>query len=184
MLAILAFLFYHLPLSVAQPTCVEPPPQLAQIPNLHDCYELVVSIYESATQQHDAPILWSHRPPEGVRSRKLPYVYRYPHRRDNNCAFVVTWAYDDRDEDTFPTKLIAESADEVVEKCMEVGIEGVETIGAGFAGPREVIAVVLVKDPRTLGAIGGGLGLMNMTNTTLLGPGSLSGLVSSLTAEA
>ena len=46
---------------------------------------------------------------------------------------------------TFPTKLVAEKADEIVEKCMKRGIDGAVTIGAVVVGPERVTVVVLMR---------------------------------------
>lgn len=84
------------------------------------------------------------------------------------------------DEDTFPTKVVAEKAEELVEECLERGIDGAETVGAVAVGPRRVIAVVLMRKGARKDGVGRGTFELNMANVTRLGAGNFSGMSPSL----
>lgn len=173
MLAILFFLLTVLTLSLTGPVCQNPPPEPTYIPNLGDCLNLLSDIMTISRQQHDAPIIWG-RDPSGFDRRKLPYSFANP-LSSNDCEFIVEALYDDI-QDTFPTRLIAEAAEAIVQKCM---IDGTETLGAVTVGPKRVIAVSLSKRWWERGR-NGRLGLLNVTNARLLRLGSHTGLNTAL----
>lgn len=182
MLAILSILLTALPFSLSDhPICQDPPPGPPFIPTLSGCQNLVNDIFAISTMQHDEPILWSQHPPTSLRSRKLPYSFKDPFK-SNDCEFVVASIVEGED-DVFPTRLIAEAADGIVESCMEEGIDGAETIGTDAVGPKGVIAVVLLKRLMERGGVSGGLHPLNVTNVQLSKPGNLSGLYSSLVED-
>ena len=181
MLAILSLLLTTLPPSLTEPLCHNPPPVPSYIPNLDDCQTLVSAIFAISEHQHDEPILWSRHPSASVEHRKLPYSFTDP-LASNDCEFIVD-ALHDESQDTFPTKLIGKAAAAVVEKCMEGGIDGAETLGAVAVGPKLAIAVVLTKKWWMRGGRSEGLDLFNVTNARLLGPGVHSGLNSALVED-
>lgn len=162
---LLLFLALLLP-SLAGPICQDPPPEPTFIPNLDDCINLLSDIMTISRQQHDAPIVWS-RGPSGFDRKRLPYSFADP-LSSNDCEFIVEALYDDS-QDTFPTRLIAEAAEAIVQKCM---IDGTETLGAVTVGPKRVVAVFLTKRWWERGGRDGRLGLLNVTNARLLRPGS------------
>lgn len=91
----------------------------------------------------------------------------------NDCEFLVdALPTSSHDTDTFPTRLIAEAAERIVEKCMVEGIDGAETIGASAVGPKRVIVVILKKRGWNV--------QLNGTDVTLLKPGNFSGSIPSL----
>lgn len=175
---VILFLFLGLLLpSLAGPICQDPPPEPTYIPNLDDCLSILSDIVTISTQQHHAPIIWS-RDPSGFDRQKLPYTFA-DFFSSNDCEFIVEALHDDS-RDTFPTRLVAEAAEAIVQKCL---IDGTETLGAVTVGPKRVIAVVLSKRWWGRGDRDGRLGLLNVTNATLLGPGSHTGLISALIKE-
>lgn len=177
MFATISLLLATLPLSLCEPICQKPPPPASDIPNITDCHDLINDIYAASKLQGDEPILWSQSPSAFVRNRKLPYSFKNLFA-SSDCEFIVD-ALHEGSQDTFPTKLIGEGAEQVVQKCMEQGIDGAETVGAVAVGPKRVIAIVLTK--RWSGSsMSGGTFELNMTNVTLLGPGIFSGLSPSL----
>ena len=177
MLTVLFILSTILQISLAEPTCQIPLPLPASIPNLSDCHSLVFYIFAISLLQHDEPILWSRNPTSFPWHRKLPYHFRDP-LPSNDCEFVVDALYE-RSEDIFPTKLIGEAAEDVVEKCLEQGIDGAETLGAVAVGPGHVITVMLKKKGWLRGSGGGALVALNVTNVALLRLGNSSELAPS-----
>ena len=178
MFATISLLLATLPLSLCEPICQEPPPPTSDIPNITDCHDLINDIYAASKLQGDEPILWSESPSTFVKNRKLPYSFKNLFA-SSDCEFIVD-ALLEGSQDTFPTKLIGEGAEQIVQKCMELGIDGAETVGAVAVGPKRVIAVVLTKKGRNGSNMSGGTFELNMTNLTLLGPGIISGLSLSL----
>ncbi|CAF9941695.1 hypothetical protein IMSHALPRED_002852 [Imshaugia aleurites] len=168
-------------LSLTEPICSNPPPIPYYMPNLDDCLSLVAHIFYISKLQDDEPILWSGNPSALVRNRKLPYVFK-DSLASTDCAFFVD-ALHPGDEDTFPTELIGETALEIVRKCMEEGIDGAATVGAGSVGPKRTIAVILIRPGVERGSQSGGTFDLNMTNVTLLGTGNSSGLAPSSTED-
>ena len=169
--AILSLLLVILPLSLSEPICQNPAPPASFIPNLVDCQNLVKDIVAASILQGDEPILWSRSPSALVRNRKLPYSFKSPFAH-SDCEFVVD-GHHEGDQDTFPTKLVAEKAEEIVNKCMERGIDGAETVGAVVVGPKRVIVVVLMRKERIRGGVGAEV-LKLVTNATMVGPGNFS----------
>lgn len=172
--AILTLLLVALPLLRSEPICQNPPPPASFIPNLANCTSLVDWIYAISGLQDDQPILWSRNPSSFVRNRRLPYSFKDP-LESSDCEFIVD-VLRGGSQDTFPTKLIAEKAGEIVEKCMERGIDGAETVGAAAVGPKLVIAVILMRKGWKGNSVSEGLVELNMRNVTLLRPGNFSGL--------
>ena len=81
--------------------------------------------------------------------------------------------------DIFPTRLIAEGAQGLIENCIEQGIDGAATLGRVTVGPRGAIDVV----PRKKGHVGGGVHLLDLTNVELSKSGSRSGPSSSVVED-
>lgn len=177
MLTILLNLLVALPLSHSDPICQDPPPDSTYIPALSDCQNLVNDIFAISNMQHDEPILWSEHPPLTYRSRKLPYSFKDP-LNTNDCEFVVA-PFDQSDFDIFSTRLVAETASDLVERCMEQGIDGAETLGADAVGPKGVIAVVMLRRIMKGEWTNGALDQLNVTKVRLSKPGVVSGLLSS-----
>lgn len=175
---VILFLFLGLLLpSLAEPICQDPPPEPTYIPNLDDCLNILSDMVTISLQQHYAPIIWS-RDPSGVDRQKLPYTFADPFS-SNDCEFIVE-ALNEDSRDTFPTRVVAEAAEAIIQKCM---IDGTKTLGAVTVGPKRVIAVVLSKRWWDRGGRDGGLGLLNVTNARLLGPGNHTGLNSAMVKE-
>ena len=172
MLATLSLLLVIIPLSLSEPICQNPAPPASYIPNLVDCQDLVKAIFAASVLQGDEPILWSRSPSAFARSRKLPYSFKSPFA-SSDCEFIIDELHGGS-QDTFPTKLVAEKAEEIVEKCMERGIDGTETVGAVTVGPKCVIAIVLMRKERMGGGVGAEVLELNMTNVTMVGPGNFS----------
>lgn len=87
----------------------------------------------------------------------------------SDCEFIVDALYEES-QDTFPTRVVAQKAEEIFQKCIERGIDGAETVGAVAVGPKHVIAVILKKTGWMRNSESGGMYELNMTNVTLLGP--------------
>ena len=137
--AIPTLLLATLPLSLTEPVCQRPPP--AYVANLTDCLHLVDDIFAISAVQDDEPVLGSRNPSAFVRNRRLPYSCTDPFETDD-CEFIVE-VLREGSYATFPTKLVAEQADQIVEKCMKRGIDGAATIGAVVVvGPERVVVVV------------------------------------------
>lgn len=181
MLAIPSLLLATLPLSLTEPVCLNPPPAASYIPNLTDCLHLVDDIFAISALQDDEPILWSRSPSAFVRNRRLPYSFIDP-SATSDCEFIVD-TLREGSYDTFPTKLVAEKAEEIVEKCMKRGIDGAATIGAVVVGPERVIVVVLMRKGWMAESVSRGLTELNVTNVTLLRPGNFSALSPSLIGD-
>lgn len=185
MLAILSILLTAFPLSFtlshSEPMCQDPPPPASYIPNLSDCQHLVQVIFAASKLQDDEPILWSRHPSALVRNRKLPYTFAEPFA-SSDCEIIVD-AIQEQSQDTFPTKLIGEKAEELVQKCMERGIEGAETLGAVAVGPALVLAVIVLRKVSNSGSGSGGVHGLNMVNATLLRPGNFSRISQSLVED-
>ena len=181
MLTILSILLVALPISFPHPLCQNPPPVPRFIPTLSDCQNLVKDIYAISTMQHDEPILWSEHPSATYRSRKLPYSFKDLFD-SNDCEFIVA-PIDAGEYDVFPTRLVAEGANGLVESCMEQGIDGAATVGVELVGPKGVIALVMLKRLMKTGGPSRGLQPLNVTNVRLSKPDVLSGLLSSLVAD-
>lgn len=178
MFATISLLLATLPLSLCEPICQKPPPHASNIPNITDCHDLINDVYAASKLQGDEPILWSQSPSAFVRNRKLPYSFKSLFA-SSDCEFIVD-ALHEGSQDTFPTKLIGEAAEQIVQKCMEQGIDGAETVGAVAVGPKRAIVVVLTKKRWNRSNMSGGTFGLNMTNVTLLGPGIILGLSPSL----
>ena len=174
MLTILSFLLAALPLLLSEPICLDPPPPPSYIPSLIHCQHLVEWMFAISRLHDDEPILWSRNPSAFVRNRKLPYYFTDPFA-SRDCAFIVDTLHEGED-DTFPASLVAEQAENIVKKCMEQGIDGVETVGAVAVGPKQVLSVVLMRRQTMRGSVGGDFLELNMTNVTLMGTGNFSGL--------
>lgn len=177
MLAVLSLFLAILPVSLTGPVCQDPPPEPTYIPNLNGCLKLVSDIMTISRQQHDVPIVWS-RGPSGFDRKRLPYTFADP-LSSNDCEFIVEALFDDS-QDTFPTRLIAEAAEAIVQKCM---IDGAETLGAVAVGPKRVVGVFLTKRWWERGYRDGRLGLLNVTSARLLRPGSHTWLNPALLIE-
>lgn len=113
------------------------------------------------------------RPNPLIRNRKLPYSFLDP-LPSNDCEFVVDVLKGDGSLDVFPTKLVAEKAEEIVNWCMERGVDGAQTLGAVSVGPKKVLVVVMMR--KGWGRGGGGL-------VGLLGTGNSSGLLTSFVED-
>lgn len=72
----------------------------------------------------------------------------------------------------------------IIENCMERGIEGAETLGAVAVGPKQVIALILVKKAWTREGVSEGLVQLNLTNAKLWRPGSRLGRIPSLVEDS
>ena len=174
MLVTLSLLLAALPLSLCRPPkppiCQTPPPPAVFIPNRAGCHNLVADIYKMAEEEYDEPFIWSTNPPSASAVyRKTPFSYTGP-QGTNDCEFLVD-ALTEGSQDTFPTKLVAQAAESVVQKCMDEGVEGgKETLGGVAVGPKRVFAVILRRLERSRS------GVLNTTNVQLLGPGNGSGL--------
>ena len=177
MFATLSILFVALPLLHSKPTtpiCQNPPAAASSVPNLASCRDLVEDVFTAAQLDGNEPVLWSRNPSASVRHHKLPFSFTDP-LGPSDCEFIVD-ELRQGSEDSFPTKLIAEKADELVLECLERGIRGAPTIGAVAVGPKRAIVVILTKNWETGDGLGGGLLELNTTNVTLVGPGNLAGL--------
>lgn len=161
MFATLSLLLAALPLVLSDPICQNPPPPASFIPNLANCSHLVEWIYAISKLQDDEPILWSRSPTAFVRNRRLPYSFKDP-LASSDCEFIVD-VLRGGNQDTFPTKLVAEKAEAIVQKCMEQGIDGAETVGATAVGPKHVIAVVLARKRSMGDSLSQGLIGLNMS---------------------
>ena len=148
------------------PLCHIPPPPPDQVPTLSDCQDLLQEITAIATLEDNDPILWSRFPPAGLGSRKLPYPFADP-RPANDCEFVVDTLYKgERYEDTFSTGEVALAAKEILETCLQEGVEGVKTIGAQIVGPKRIIVVLLLKKSSINRGMWGSH-VVNVTNETV-----------------
>ena len=70
-----------------------------------------------------------------------------------------------------------------MQKCMERGIEGAETLGAVAVGPALVLAVIVLRKVSNSGSGSGGVHGLNMVNATLLRPGNFSRISQSLVED-
>ena len=66
---------------------------------------------------------------------------------------------------------------------MERGIEGAETLGAVAVGPKQVIALIMVKKAWTREGVSEGLVQLNLTDARLSRPGSRWGRIPSLVED-
>ena len=171
MLTILSVLLTVLPLSfsdpITYPICQDPPPDSTMIPTLSHCQGLVGAIFTLGLHQRGEPVLYTEDPSQRIRSYKVPFSFHFP-LLPNECEFHIEEIV--AGGDIFPTRLLAEGAQGLVENCMERGIDGAATLGRVTVGPRGAIDVVLRKK----GHVDGGVHLLDLTNVQLSKPGSLS----------
>lgn len=124
--------------------CNQPPVPPSQLPGLRGCRELIEDVFAISRLEDDEKILWSHNPPEGAGSRKLPFIFTSP-SVNNDCEILVDSVKKDAN-DTFAVRDVGERATEIVKLCLDPEVAESPTIGAEAVGPKREIAVILLKE--------------------------------------